>query len=517
MYRLYSLIFFIFGLLLSSCGSGTCYKTTQYAGEVYIDGSNGGIIANTTDASVKPIIQLKFSTAVVPTTVNSTTVAIYPSTQTTENSNTRFLSTNNSQIKLTSFTSSPDNTTFTFSPVDYLNPNTKYEIVVKNGVVAQKGGLIKPISTTFVTGTDSAPTVVLLQPQNSTSNVASKPIINLQFSKNVLNANTQTVKICQDILCTESVLTTSNMSGQTLTLTPISNLADNTKYYIVFKTGITNSSNQALVQPVDSAFSFTTGEFSAPSALMLSPHNNAININQIPAITVQFSEIVKNLNNDTVKLYKNLPICLQTELGPDPNCKPGQDCNLINICTAYQDNYVLESSINISMNNFDPVLKELTFVAPTLLANTLYSLVLESTITDLAGKSLVSPSIFSFTTGDTVAPSVIGSSPRNGSVETTNILNQVVIGFSENVTNVDGNVSLVSSAAPAISLGTPTCSSIPRTSGMNCVFNSFPPVLLTDGVNYSIVLNNNIMDLAGNSLVGTNINFTYASAEEHIY
>jgi len=248
-------------------------------------------------------------------------------------------------------------------------------------------------------------------------------------------------------------------------------LHDNTKY-IISLTNVKTKTNQV----INAVFDFTTGDFTAPSAAILSPNNGASDISRTPSIQVQFSEAVTDVNSTTITLHTGSPSGTIVALG--------------GITEGDNNTYTFSPSSPLS-------------------ENTKYYVVLSNGIKDSGGNELTQTE-FNFTTGDFTAPSVAILSPNNGASDISRTPS-ITIQFSEAVTNV--NTTTVTLHAESAT-GTPVALGNIIESANN-TYTFSPSASLAANTVYYIVLSNVIKDNANNHLSETDFSFTTETVQVH--
>lgn len=437
---------------------------------------------NAQNVPLHPTIQLQFSAPVQ--NINAETITLHEGGAT------------GPLVPLGAFVAGASNS-YTFSPQQALKPLTQYTLVLSSGITDVATGLamheryitfttesgsspvnpvnpvnpdnpVNPVNPDNPTDTTS-PTVSLVTPSNNATNVSTNPSIQLLFSEAVQNVDANTI-----------VLRTGAMNGPVVTLGPITagasntytfspatNLQQQTVYYLQLGSAITDTSGNALAP---ASFSFTTGDFTAPTVNLVTPSNNATGVSTSPSIQLQFSEAVLNVSGSTIALREGNPTT-------------GTAVALSPITSGTNNTYT-----------FSPT--------GTLNQNTLYYVVLNTAITDTSGNALAQTN-FSFTTGTVAAPTVNLINPANNDTNVS-ALPTLKVQFSEPVQNV-------SSATVSLHEGTPTGTAVaisPITAEAGNQYTFRPSTALKSQTPYFIVLSNGIKNLAGNALSATQFTFT---------
>lgn len=310
------------------------------------------------------------------------------------------------------------------------------------------------------------------------TNVSLAPLIVLNYSESMdsktvnhdtvlLSTSQVTDTTQQGILAIGNIVASEN--NKTFTFSPESALLPNTKYYIT----VTKDNKTASGISVSGQFSFTTGNYTAPTVSMLTPsNNNQVGLN--PIIQLKFSEAVQGVNSKTITLHED-------------------SINGVVLVTS--------AIISGSDNTY-------TFSPTTSLnSKTSYYVVVADTITDLEGNHLVETNFHfvtsDFTKGDSSTPEVALINPSNNATGITTTPN-IEIKFSEAVVGVDSNTITIHSGSidgPLVPIGA-------FTPGADNTYIFSPQTALLSNTTYYITLTNGITDIAGNSLTITNFLFT---------
>jgi hypothetical protein len=207
------------------------------------------------------------------------------------------------------------------------------------------------------------PTVIITNPADSATGVNINTKVDVSFNEAMRPStiNNTTFTLNQGIT---PVLGTVSYSGTTATFTPAANLAINTKYTATITTGAKDSMGNAMKN--DFVWTFTTGstiDNTPPTVVVTDPTNAATGVVLNKKITAGFSEAMNPLT------INNTSFLLKQGLTP-----------VIGSVT-----YVGTSA------TFSP--------ATNLLSNTIYTATITTGVKDLAGNSMVTNYVWSFTTG----------------------------------------------------------------------------------------------------------------------
>jgi 6-phosphogluconolactonase (cycloisomerase 2 family) len=176
--------------------------------------------------------------------------------------------------------------------------------VLNNQISDTGGDALTPITFNFTTGDFTSPVASILTPSNNATNVSVNPSLQIHFSKAVENVNPANITLHTGSLYGPAVAIESITAGanNTYSITPAGALNSLTTYYLDLSGGITDNGGNPLSF---TNFSFTTGDFTAPTVVMLSPTNNATKVNYGVtdfSIVVQFSKPVQNVSSNTISV-----------------------------------------------------------------------------------------------------------------------------------------------------------------------------------------------------------------------
>jgi Ca2+-binding RTX toxin-like protein len=210
------------------------------------------------------------------------------------------------------------------------------------------------------------------------------------------------------------------------------------------------------------------GDIVAPTVGTRTPANGAINVPLGTSVTATFSEPVQGVSGSTftLRIGAAAPIAAVVTLNPG-----GTSATLV--------------------------------PSSALANNTVYTATLTggaSAIRDLAGNPLATSTWTFRTVPDTTAPTVITRVPGAGATGVSRLTN-VVVTFSEPVTNVNTTTFTLTNAANRRVAATVTLSANGRTATLN------PNATLANGARFHVDLTNGIRDTAGNRLTPIAWNF----------
>jgi hypothetical protein len=307
-----------------------------------------------------------------------------------------------------------------FTPAGNLAPTTTYTATITTGAKDPVGNaLVNDYVWTFTTGSvidDVPPTVIATDPMNAATGVALNKKVSATFSEAMdpltINATTFVVK-----LGATAIAGTVSYSGTTAVFSPLTNLTANTTYTATITTGSKDLANNALA--VNYVWSFTTGATSdvvPPTVIATDPSNLATGVLINKKITATFSEAMDPL-------------------------------------TINGTSYTLKQGTTTVQGSVSYAGTTATFSPSSNLASlTTYTATITTAVKDLAGNTMASNYVWSFTTGQSITPplgtvsmfGVFGGSAGitnqgsntliyNGSIGTTGV-STLVTGFHDGTT-----------------------------------------------------------------------------------
>jgi N-acetylneuraminic acid mutarotase len=321
---------------------------------------------------------------------------------------------------------------------------------------------------------------------NGESDVSLTPEIILQFPEamNPVTLNNNSVILYKN---NQVNLSKKLTSGESVELGNITSNSDNTKFYFspkyplvsytTYSVELTSAVKTKTGKSItmSSPLKFTTGGSKhLPTVAIISPTNNATNIDLLPSIQIKFSEAVNNVNTSTVTLHEGSATGTIIATG---NLSLGSD----------------------NTYTFSPT--------SALKGQTSYYIVLSDGITDNTGNKLTATS-FNFTTVDSTLPDATAPtanilSPSNNASNVTTSPS-IQIKFSEAVNNVNtSTVTLHEGSATGTIIATGNLSL-----GSDNIYTFSPTSALKGLTSYYIVLSDGITDNTGNKLTATSFNFT---------
>ncbi len=384
-----------------------------------------------------------------------------------------------------------------FMPAGLLASGELYTVTVAGTVTdTQANTMGAPYTFTFTTFVQNSPklaedttvpSIVFRYPVNGSASVTTTTGISISFDE-PLHPGSLTPGIVRltDGVNTVPTVVTYIVPGNTIMMFPEVLLRNNTTYTIEVAGGITDTSivapntmQAAAPATTVSTWSFTTElDQIPPEVYSTSPINGSNGVALDASISVTFSEEIDQLTLDPV----NFEVLDLTAGGVVPG--------------AYQ---------------FDVISNTATFVptAGTFSPSSTIQVTLNTMVADLSGNGLTAPVQFTFTSGtqlDTVPPTVVSTSPVNGSVN-TNLNVNITTNFSEpmlpaTVGNNSIQLTLVATTNPLVPVA-----EIGATVAGNVFYNGtnnsavfMPASDLYPNTDYQLNIATTVADLSGKNM-----------------
>jgi len=350
-----------------------------------------------------------------------------------------------------------------------------YTLTVSN-VKDVAGNLMASPSVTTFTVDATPPTVSSIVPTNGAVGVATNIAVQVTFSEAMdASSITNATILLRNTGTSVQVPATVTYSSTThaATLTPSGPLSNATNYTVVVTTGVKDAAGNPLAAQFPSSFmTIALPDMTAPTIVSRTPADNANNVAVNTTVTVKFSE----------------PMDASTIAGTT-NIKLAPTANLASPVAA---TVTYDASTNSAI---------LTPTAP-LASGTSYTVTVTTGVKDVAGNQLAAQSTSKFTTiADTIAPTVISTSPKNDT--TVAAPATITVTFSEdmNPTSVITSTSVkkTSDSSPVAGIVSYNAAT------MTAIFT--PTVPFANGTGYTVTVTTGAKDLAGNGLTG---NFTFS-------
>ena len=230
------------------------------------------------------------------------------------------------------------------------------------------------------------PTVVSTTPANNASGIATTAVITAVFNEALTTSSVTSSSVFLRAGATSVPATLTYLAGsQNVILTPSSPLLANTSYTVTLKGGtganrILDVAGNALA--ADYVWSFTTGDITAPAVISTSPLSNATNVTTTAVITAVFSEALSPSSLTATSVYLRAGA---TAVPATLSYTPG--------------------STTITLTPLSPLAEKTVYTV------TLKGGVGADRILDAAGNALSADYVWSFTTIDQTAPTVVSTTP----------------------------------------------------------------------------------------------------------
>ncbi|AOP33601.1 hypothetical protein A0128_06915 [Leptospira tipperaryensis] len=351
-------------------------------------------------------------------------------------------------------------TTASFNPTANLSYNTSYTATITTAAKDLAGNsLAAPFSWSFTTGSApdiTPPTVSLVSPSNSLSGVGVNTSVSAVFSEFV---DCTTLTTASFVLNGGSAVAGSvSCLGTSATFTPSATLSYNTSYTATITTAAKDLAGNSIVSNYN--WSFTTGsapDSTPPTVSVTNPLNSSTGFSVNGVISVAFSETLNCGSVTSASFTLNNGSAAAGTVG----------------CSSTTATFTPTSALSF---------------------NTSYTATITTAVKDLAGNSIVSSFVWSFTTGsapDVTAPTVSIVNPINSS---TGVATSTTItaAFSEGMDCTTLTTATFTLSNGAGVPGTVSCS------GTNAVFT--PSASLLPGSSYTATILIGAKDLANNSI-----------------
>jgi O-glycosyl hydrolase len=179
----------------------------------------------------------------------------------------------------------------TLTPNSALAYNTQYTATITTGVQSLAGtALAANYSWSFTTAAASAPTITLVSPMASETDVAIATSVTATFNQTMTSAtiNSSTFTLAAQGGGSVAGLVTYNSTTSEATFAPVANLSYGETYTATITTGVTASTGTPLTQ--NYVWSFTTVAAPVPTVTSTVPANGATNVNVGNVVTASFSQ-----------------------------------------------------------------------------------------------------------------------------------------------------------------------------------------------------------------------------------
>jgi hypothetical protein len=345
----------------------------------------------------------------------------------------------------------------TFTPSAPLQAGTSYTATLADGAKALDGRTLRTaVAWSFSTAAQPL-RVVSVSPPDGATGVGVISIVSVTFGSLMdsatLDTNTFTL-----LAAGQAVDGTIRTSGATATFSPASPLSSRTQYTATITTGAQDLAGNALSE--NYSWSFTTSDVvdqTPPTLVSVSPQANASAVPIDTTVTATFSKTIAAGSLDA----SSFSLRAGTARAVDAR---------------------------ISVRGPTVTLTPVSSLAPS----TTYTATLTVGIQDLAGNHLARNFVWTFTTGDTVPPTVASTTPPRGATTVApDTVIQVV--FSEAV-----DPESVGSQTFFVTADSGPVAGAAGANGSNASFVPMAP--LSRGTTYTATLTTGVRDLAGNPL-----------------
>lgn len=297
----------------TNSGTASSYSFVSTPVSVVVYNQNKATVSSTTPAnnainvSTSTGITINFSESMSATTLN--------------NSNIRLLKVSDqSNVPLTLSGVTNNNQTVTFTQTTgKLADLNQYQIVINpdqiktNLGVPMAQGTTSQIVSNFLTGDNTAPTIVTILPANNATNVNTSPVIQLTFSEsmNPTTLNTSNIILYQNTTPVSGTSISISNANRTATVNLASALSSSTAYNLkINQTAITDTAGNALGTGITTITTFTTGDFTAPVISAITPVNGAAGIPVTQKPTIQFNEpmLLSTVTTQNIRVFNSSTI-----------------------------------------------------------------------------------------------------------------------------------------------------------------------------------------------------------------
>ncbi|MGB5005826.1 MAG: Ig-like domain-containing protein [Ferruginibacter sp.] len=394
--------------------------------------------ANTaTGVPINKTLSATFNMAMDPLTINATTFKVMQGT-----------------TPVTGAVAYGNGNTAYFIPAGPLLLNTVYTATITTGAKNAVGTPMAANYTwTFTTGSLAAPTVISTDPANNATGVVLNKTITAAFSEvmNPLTINATTFTVKQGLTVVTGLVT---YTGTVASFNPTVNLLPGTVYTATITTGAQNLAGTGLAN--NYVWTFTTGNAVNPIVISTDPVNNATGVALNKVVTATFNMVMDplTLNATTFTLMQ----------GTTP---------VLGVVTY-----------SGSTASFTP--------AVPFTANLPYTATITTGAKSLAGTPLANNYVWTFTTGNNIAPTVILTDPLDNAVNVP--LNKVITA----TFSMPMNPLTINFTTFKLSLGTTPVAGTITYSGSMASFT--PTVNLLANSNYTATITTGAQNPAGTAL-----------------
>jgi YD repeat-containing protein len=441
------------GLLLTS-GGNNCFLTGTNVQTVGPTVTAVSPVDASTNVPVNALVELALNEPLSSVSINTTSITLQANGKAVDGAITL-----------------PDPSTLVFTPSAALSVNTKYTLAT-GGYTDLAGNASTPFTSSFTTSSTisadkSAATVISITPNDGTSGVPVNTAIAVTFSKSInpVSVNSNTFNVQANGQSISGSLTTSGALARFTPLTPLPGSATirvSQNNILDFAGNVSNSS-------VTSFTTVATVDTSAPTVVLVTPSDGAVNIGLNGQVMVLFSKSMNplTLNSSNIGIFAR---------GVSQPFNPA-----------------------VSADNRTLVLSGLNLPASSVI-----TLAISNAVSDLSGNALANFTS-QFTTAsdfDTSSASVVTQRPANGAASVAVTASPIVLFLSKplNASSVQGalHVSQNGQLIP----GTITLV------GNGQTINFTPTSAWTYGSLVEVFLDTSAVDLIGNPVTAYQGSFT---------
>ena len=357
--------------------------------------------------------------------------------------------------------SSVNTNTFNFNPTNDLVDGEMYSVNIV--------GMIKDLNGNVYVGQNGwiftvapyvdniAPTLITLTPLDSAVDVDKAADISIIFDEAISN-----VDMAFDVRDSSNnpVSGATTVSGNTITFNPTADLLSSEAYTVDVSGSVEDLSGNAFSTPT--SWSFSVADTIAPSLVTLTPLDSAVDVDKAADISIIFDEAISNVD-------------MAFDVRDSSN-------NPVSGATTVSGNTI----------TFNPT--------ADLLSSEAYTVDVSGSVEDLSGNAFSTPTSWSFSVADTIAPSLVTLTPLDSAVDVDKTTD-ISATFDENVTSTGSNFLVFNDTT----LG--AVSGMEGISGDTLWFT--PDNDLIEGHQYTVTLLGPIYDDSNNTYVGvTSWSFT---------
>jgi thiamine monophosphate synthase len=344
----------------------------------------------------------------------------------------------------------------------------KYTVAANctSGLISDQS--VESAAATVTTLDVTPPTVTSHQPPTNFVGVSSAATVTATFSEAIdpttINTSTFLVKVTSTGAAVPGTVTYT-ATTRVAEFKPTSPLPNPTSITATVTTGVKDLAGNKL--PADFSWAFTTRDDTGPTVIATSPAGGATSVAPATPITVTFSEAM------------------------DPTTISASTIGLKVTSSGAAVAGAVSYNATTHVATFIP--------SATLAQTTAYTLTVAGTVKDVAGNQMATPFVVGFTTGDTIAPTVVTVSPRNDSTGVS-ASSAVQVAFSEAMTAstiTTSTIFLTNASTSAV---------VPASVALNAATNTAtltPSAALAGSTTYTLTVTTGVKDLSGNSLATT--------------